>query len=226
MLVYDLSHKLDVDTQPYPGDPVFSCHQVAFVKEHGYNVSSLSLGSHTGTHIDAPYHFFEDKKTVDELDLSLLVGPAAVADLTSKGARERISWDDLVRANVASLVENCHILFVRTGWSKHWKTSMYLDHPFIDREAAKKLVEMGVRVLGVDTMSPDETIVDGSEGDFGVHETILGAGAMIVENLTGLDKLPSEHVHVSVLPLNIAGCDGSPIRAVAWFPENQVEKTD
>ncbi|KAH8110527.1 hypothetical protein DFH11DRAFT_1730219 [Phellopilus nigrolimitatus] len=90
-------------------------------------------------HRDAPYHFLEDQKTVDKLDLSSLVGPAA----------------------------NCRILFVRIGWSRHWKTSMYLDHPFIDREAAKQLVEMGVRVLGVDTMSPDETIVDGSEGDFG-----------------------------------------------------------
>ncbi|THH05469.1 hypothetical protein EW145_g4770 [Phellinidium pouzarii] len=220
MLIYDLSHKLDSETQPYPGDPVFSCHQAANIKEHGYNLTSLTLGSHTGTHIDAPYHFLEKGKTIDELDLSLLIGPAAIVDVPSKKPRERITWDDLVRADVVGLLDGgCRILLVRTGWSRHWKSPTYLDHPFLDRGAAEKLVKLGVRVLGVDTMNPDET-PDGSgaEGDFGVHEIILGADSMIVENLTGLEQLPGNHVHVSLLPLNIAYCDGSPIRAVAWIP--------
>ncbi|KAH8110530.1 hypothetical protein DFH11DRAFT_1746428 [Phellopilus nigrolimitatus] len=268
----DLSHTLDGETQSILAILLFSSHRTINIKEHGCNVSSLSLASHTGTHIDAPYHFFEDKKTVDELDLSLLVGPAAVADLTSKGARERIS-------GMTSSAQTSSLSSRTATFCLHWKTPKYLDHPFIDREAAKKLVEMGVRVLGVDTMSPDETIVDGSESDFGVHETILGAGAMIVENLTGLDKLPTvccftynksgwqlqpldglanlqnlrdlttglilpyiQFRFTAILQNNSAktkirkiaapvevplfaclhcSCDGSPIRAVAWFPENE-----
>ncbi|KAI5115227.1 hypothetical protein M0805_008451 [Coniferiporia weirii] len=225
MFVYDLSHKLDSGTQPYPGNPVFCCNRAATVKDNGCNLSILTLGSHTGTHIDAPYHFFEDGKTVDQLDLSSLVGPAAVVDVLHKKPKERITWDDLVRADVVKLLEDCHILLVRTGWSKYWKTPTYLDHPILDKGAAEKLIEMGIRVLGVDTMSPDET--NPSEGvisDFGVHETILGAGAMIVENLTGLEQLPKKRVHVSLLPLNITDCDGSPIRAVAWVLDGEDRK--
>lgn len=214
--IIDISQKLEADTQVYPGDPQFSCCGVATIKEHGYNVCSLSLGTHTGTHIDAPYHFVGGGKSVDELDLSLLVGPAAVIDLSSKASRERITWDDLECAGVVSLLGGRKILFVRTGWSRHWKSAKYLDHPFLDGRVAEKLLEIGVQVLGVDALSPDETAADsGPQGDFGFHETFLGAGALIVENLAHLDQLP-EHVFVSLLPLNLVGCDGSPIRAVAW----------
>lgn len=217
MLLYDLTQNLDEDTQIYPGDPAFLCHSVANVKEHGYNVTSLSLGSHTGTHIDAPSHFVEFGKTVDRLDLSMLVGSAVVLDLTVKNARERITWDDIISdPDFLTLVRDRHIVLIRTGWSHHWKTKTYLDHPFLDRSAAINLMELGVRVLGVDTLSPDQTMTDGSEGDFGVHESILGAGGAIVENLTGLQFLPSKTVQVSFLPLKLTGIDGSPIRAVAW----------
>ncbi|KAL5504566.1 hypothetical protein ACEPAH_7227 [Sanghuangporus vaninii] len=221
MHIYDLSHKLDESTQVYPGDPTISCRKVASIKNDGYSVTSISLGSHSGTHIDAPCHFFEEGKTIDELDLSALVGPAVVIDISDKGPRERITWDDLVRRNIAELVKGHSILLVRTGWSIHWKTPLYLDHPFFDTGVARNLIDLGVRVFCVDTLNPDETLVDGADGDFGVHETILGSGAMIVENLTNLDLLPIDHVHVSLVPLALTGCDGSPIRAVAWAPDSR-----
>lgn len=216
-IVFDLSHNLEPGMQVYPGDPTFSCCSAANIKEHGYNVTQLSLGSHSGTHIDAPYHFVDDGLTVDKLDLATLIGPAAILDVTSKGPRERITWEDLQRSGVSSLAAGRHIVIIHTGWSKYWKTPVYLDHPFLDSEAAKKLLDIGIRVIAIDTLSPDETVVDGQEGDFGAHETILGAGATIVENLMGLEQLPRDKdIHVSLLPLNLAGCDGSPIRAVAW----------
>lgn len=205
MRIYDLSHKLDEDTQVYPGDPTVSCCKVTTIKKDGYSVTRISLGSHSGTHIDAPCHFFEDGVAVDELDLSNLVGPAVVIDISDKVARERIVWDDLVRRNVVDRVKGHRILLVRTGWSKHWKTPLYLDHPFFDKEVAQKLVELGIRAFGVDTLNPDETRVDGADGDFGMHETILGVGAMIVENLTNLDSLPSDRIHASLLPLALTG---------------------
>ena len=81
MKVFDLSHPIEPEMQIYPGDPVFACHRAATVKEHGYNVTSLSMGSHTGTHLDAPSHFFENGKTVDDLPLDALVGPVVVLAL-------------------------------------------------------------------------------------------------------------------------------------------------
>ena len=222
MRIYDLSHNLDSDTQVYPGDPTFSCHKVSSIKNDGYSVTRLSLGSHTGTHIDAPSHFFENGKTVDELDLSLLVGSAVIIDIQAKQPRERIAWEDFTSANVDSLIQGHKILLVRTGWSKYWKTPAYLDHPFFDKEVATRLLELGIRVFGVDTLSPDETVSEGMEGtedgdeDFGVHETLLGSGAMIVENLTNLDAVPGNLVQVSLLPLLITG-EGSELHYARVF---------
>lgn len=219
MRVFDLSHELDSDTQVYPGDPLFSCCKIAAISQDGYNVTALSLGSHTGTHIDAPSHFIDKGRTVDQIDLSLLLGSALVLDVSGKRPRERITWDELVRLGVTSLLKNCRIVILRTGWSKYWKSSTYLEHPFLDKLAAEHLLEHGMRVLGVDTMSPDETHTDeGVKGDFGVHDVVLGADGMIVENLKGLEQLPSSRVEVSLLPMKIANCDGSPIRAIAWVP--------
>lgn len=224
MRIYDLSQPMEKDMQIYPGDPIFSCQPIAKLEKDGYNVTSLAMGSHTGTHIDAPYHFVKNGKKCHELPLEDLVGSATVVKLGAMNLRQRqrITWDNLVQhdpAAIATLEKGpVKIVFVQTGWSRYWKTSEYLEHPYLDRNVAIELLQRGVRVLGVDTLSPDETHQPDfeGEGDFGVHEELLGAGAMIVENLTALDQLPPGPVFASLLPLKIEGCDGSPIRAVAW----------
>ena len=222
----DLSHTLDQDVQIYPGDPAFTCCPVQTIPKDGNSVHSISMGSHTGTHVDAPSHFIEDGSSIDQLPLSAFVGNAIVVDVTRKSAKDRISWADIaayeeiIRQKVA--LASGALVLLRTGWSKHWKTSTYLDHPFLDSQAAKHLLDLGIRVLGVDTMSPDETHTDEAvDGDFGVHEAILAADGMIVENLTGLEQLPGIRLHVSLLPMKIAHCDGSPVRAIAWQPATE-----
>ena len=85
-----------------------------------------------------------------------------------------------------SEIRSCSILLIHTGWSNFWSTPTYFDHPFLDREVASKLLECGVKVVGIDTLSPDETVLDGSEGSYAVHETLLGAGAVIAEAI-GID---------------------------------------
>lgn len=237
MQIFDLSHPIEPTMQIYPGDPVFACHPAATVEKHGYNVTSLSMGSHTGTHLDAPYHFFEGGKKVDELPLEDLVGPAVVIRADRGGQqlepRQPITWEELGRRDPESFqkleksARGVRIALIRTGWSVHWKTPQYLEHPFLERQVAEELLRRGVRVLGVDTLSPDETPAqegEGSEGEggFGVHDVLLREGAMIVENLRGLEELPDlegRSLVASFLPLKIEGCDGSPIRAVAWVSE-------
>ena len=124
-----------------------------------------------------------------------------------------------------------------TGWSRFWGTDRYFDHPHLAPEAAKELAERGVAIVGTVTMSPDPSPHVGkdapgellpssssSEGGFGAHRALLGAGCVIAENLAKLEALmevqggleEGERLMVSLVPLKIGGCDGSPVRAFAW----------
>ncbi|THH14660.1 hypothetical protein EW146_g5694 [Bondarzewia mesenterica] len=218
----DLTHPLDETIPVYPGDPSFSSNPLPV---EGYSVHALSLSSHAGTHVDAPSHFFPNLSTIDQIPLHCFVRPALVLDLTHKKARERITWDDL-KMHEGSMSEGITVL-VMTGWSRFWGRDEYFDHPWIEREAAEKMVERGVKLVGTDTMSPDQspcvfkcTNSDTStveDSGFGVHEVVLGAGCIIAENLTNLEALKDlqdltgSKLIVSLMPLKIAGCDGSPM---------------
>ncbi|KAI0740671.1 putative cyclase [Earliella scabrosa] len=215
----DLSHVLDSHTQIYPGDPAFSCCPVQTIPADGMNLQSISMSSHTGTHIDAPYHFFDAGLTVEQIPLNTFIGNVAVVDVVGKGAKSKISWADMsshaetIRRK--ALLEHGVFVFLRTGWSKHWGSDEYYHHPYLEPDAAKKLLELGVKVIGVDTLSPDETRLDGSTPDFGVHEVVLGAGAILAENLTNLEAIQTGDWLVHLVPLKLAGSDGSPVRAYA-----------
>ncbi|KAJ7727942.1 putative cyclase [Mycena metata] len=194
------------------GDPVFSSSSATSVEKDGYSVRSLSMGSHTGTHVDAPSHFFAQGKSIEQIPLETFIGPILLVDLTNKSPREAITWDDL--APYAPQMAAGIVLLLHTGWSRYWCTDKYLDHPFLERKAAEQIIASGVKVVGVDTLSPDETRLDGS-GSFAAHEVILGAGGVIAENLTNLHALDGSDYVVHLVPLNIDGSDGSPVRAFA-----------
>ncbi|KAH9833522.1 putative cyclase [Rhodofomes roseus] len=217
----NLSQTLDASTQVYPGDPVFSCCPTLTIDRDGNNVSTISMGSHTGTHVDAPYHFIKNGKRIDDVPLSRFVAPAVVADVSHKASRETISWAELMpyeeRLRRYVSEDAGVILLIRTGWSRHWGTDAYFAHPFLDREAAERIVATGVRTIGIDTLSPDATHANPhAEADFAVHQVILGAGGIIAENLTNLDAIQEGEWIVNLVPLKIGGCDGSPVRAFAW----------
>ena len=215
----DLTHPLaDSAVQLYPGDPPYTCRPRATVVRDGYSIHDITLSSHTGTHIDAPSHFIADGKTIDQISLSTLTGPAVVIDLRHKQLTERqiIEWGDI--QEYAPQMRAGVILLLYTGWSQYWGTPKYYDHPYLSREAATRILESGVRVLGVDMLNPDETPYNGVDNThgFGVHQEILGAGGVIAENLTNLQALGEGPNMIAFVPLNLVGSDGSPIRALAW----------
>jgi kynurenine formamidase len=213
--IVDLSHPLDDATPVYPGDPVPRFAPAATVDEHGYNLLHVQMGSQTGTHVDAPFHFLADGARIDELPLDLFLGPAVVADVRGKAAHQAITWADL--AAVADRLCPGRMLVLHTGWDAHWGTDTYFDHPFLDGDAAERVVAAGVRTVAVDTPSLDETVLGGEPADgFPAHLAALGAGGVIVENLRGLGAVRSPEPIVSVLPLRITGADGAPVRAVAF----------
>lgn len=210
----DLSHPVEDGMPVYPGDPVVRITPATTVAEHGYNVLHVQMGSQSGTHVDAPYHFLEDRARIDELPLDLFLGPAVVVDVRGKGPRGRIGWDDLA-PHAGQLVPG-RLLVLHTGWDEHWGTDAYVAHPFLTGEAAKRIVTAGVRTVAIDALSLDETVLGGEgAGGFAAHDAVLAAGGVIVENLCNLAALRTATPVLSVLPLRLRAADGAPVRAVA-----------
>jgi kynurenine formamidase len=212
--IVDLSHPISADTQVYPGDPVPQLSPATTIDRDGYNVLNVSMGSQTGTHVDAPYHFLTDGARIDAMELTMFVGPATLVDLRGLTPRSTISWPQLGPS--VSTMPNGSILVLHTGWSKHWRSAAYLDHPFLSQDAAEGIVAAGVRTVATDAMSVDETAPPGGEpGSFVAHDVLLGAGGAIVENLTNLEAVDFADPMLSVLPIRLADADGAPVRAVA-----------
>jgi kynurenine formamidase len=208
--IVDLSHPIDAETQVYPGDPVVQLSPATTIDRDGYNVLHVSMGSQTGTHVDAPYHFLVDGARIDAMDLSMFIGPATVVGVRGLAPRSTISWPQL-EPSVAQMVSGA-ILVLHTGWSRHWCSPTYLDHPYLGADAAEGIVAAGVRTVAIDAMSVDETP---SPGSYAAHDILLGAGCAIVENLTNLDAVDFAEPLLSVLPMRLADADGAPVRAVA-----------
>lgn len=210
----DLSHPVDGTTQVYPGDPPVRLTPATTIAADGVNVLHVHLGSHSGTHVDAPYHFVEEGRRIDTMDPKLFVGPAAVIDVRGKGPRERITVEDL-KPREGELSEGV-IAVIRTGWDEHFGTEKYYDHPFLDRRAAQLLLDAGVRTVATDALNVDETPLEGPHPEgFPVHHLVLGAGGAIAENLTNLSAIDFPDPVLSILPIRLHGSDGAPIRAVA-----------
>ena len=149
--IIDLSYPLGSSLQIYPGDPPFVCHPMCTVAADGYSMCALSLGSHTGTHLDAPAHFISGGATISDLPLDRFIGPALVLRFPDVQAREKITWERHLAQYSELLNEHAQssgIVLLHTGWARHWGTPAYFDSPFLAGEVAKRLVELDVRVVG------------------------------------------------------------------------------
>lgn len=211
-MLVDLSHPITAGMPVYPGDPDVSVESALTLEDDGVNVALLQLGTHTGTHLDAPAHVIAGGKTVDQLDLDLLDGPATVLTVPNPGSAA-LAARPIRLVELDWLPEQLtQIVCIATGWDQYFDDGWRTRHPFLDPELAEILWQRGARVLGVDTLNPDPT--SEHSVDMPVHEFWLGNDGVIVENLRGLTLLPAQ-VHMSLLPLNLQGLDGSPVRAVA-----------
>ncbi|MCC9197750.1 cyclase family protein [Arthrobacter sp. zg-Y820] len=216
MQAVDLSHPVVSGMQVFPGDPAVHIRNAASVEADGFQVAELHLGSHTGTHLDAPLHTVPGGAAVDELPLENLLGSARIVSVPGAAELGRIRWQD-VAAGLEGLLPGTIVLF-STGWSEHFNTHRYLRHPSFDAEIAERLVDAGIRLVGMDTLNPDPTPAPGSGGvpSLPFHDVFLGAGGGIIENLTNLAAVTWSDPLFSALPLRLAGVDGSPIRAAAF----------
>lgn len=212
----DLSHPVASGMMVYPGDPGVHLAPALELDRDGAAVTSIRMGSHTGTHVDAPAHTVAGGRTLDAVALDELVDEALVLHVEGLDDRAVIGVVDL-----GELPERVPpIVVVDTGWWRHFGTERALRHPALDAAAARELVARGMRVLAVDTLSPDPTDAAGTT-EFPVHEVVLGSDGLIVENVANLEGLPRS-VRIGFFPLRLAG-DGAPVRAVAFDSPSPVE---
>jgi len=212
--IVDLSVSLDTTTQVYPGDPTLSFETHSTVVRDGFNLLSVHMGSQTGTHVDAPYHFDDTTEKIDELPLERFLGRGVIVDARNAGERGAITWEHIAPVE-SELAPGC-IVLLHTGWSEHYGTERYFDHPYLSAEACERLLAAGIRTIGIDAINLDETPDDTHPGvGFPSHHLIAKHAGVIIENLTNLAGIRSHGALISVLPLAFVGADGAPVRAVA-----------
>ena len=199
----DLSQPVGPDTPVYPGDgPV----RLTVLDDSSMKLSRIDLSLHTGTHMDAPFHFIAGAETIDRVPLERCLCPARLIDLRAIGNGE-IRREHLETHRAAFGQTSAAVLY--TGWSRHWGSARYFrEHPCLAADAAQFLVDAGVGLVGVDMPSVDLA-------PYAAHHVLLGAGVLIVENLTNLEAIRADRFQLAVLPLKLSGRDGSPVRAVA-----------
>lgn len=208
MKIIDLSHEIRGGMQVVPGDPEPAVERHLIHEKDGCHVDRLVLGTHTGTHVDVPYHWLPDGKTLDQVYLARFIGRGVVVDVRRLPANASIGPAHL-KAVLDGIVPGIFVLF-HTGWDRYFGTDTYMDHPYLEAETIALLVDRQVGLVGIDAMS-----IDASRGSvFPAHDQFLGRDILIVENLCHLDQVCDVSGFFSFLPLKVAGTDGSPIRAV------------
>ncbi len=206
---YDLSQPIENGMTYYPGDPqpVIDNNSIA---SSPWKVSHLSIGSHTGTHIDAPIHFFPQGKKIDQYGLERFILPGMVVNLSDLQPNQTI--DIRMISPILEKLPKGGTLIIRTNWDRYWKTETYSRHPYLTPQAADGLVSAAASLVGIDALNVDSTL----ESTCHAHEILLGNDVLIVENLRGLEQLaPNTLYEFSFLPLLLKDVDGSPVRAVA-----------
>jgi arylformamidase len=208
----DLSYNLEESTPVYPDYPPFRTRILETAgndpSSNGtLNSSGIELGLHCGTHMDSPFHFFNNGHTIEQISLSQCIGLTLLINLSTllpNGAIEKKDLD-----NHEHSLRSLRKVVLWTGWSRHWGDKTYFEqHPVLTGEAAQYLVRCGVHLLGVDLPSVDRS-------PFEAHLELLGHNVVILENLTCLDMIPSDVFQLMAIPLKLSGREASPVRAIA-----------
>lgn len=209
MRIYDVTVPIRENMPVWPGQPRVEIEQVSCIDRGDQaNVSRLNLGSHTGTHVDAPYHFVEQGLTVDRLPLDLLIGPAFIAEVDGLDGN-LIDVYDLASLHFPRETTR---LLIKTSNSQFWEDRLIefeQDYVHLGPKTAKWLVGRGIHLLGVDYLSVEAY----GARDFQVHHTLLEAGVVILEGLN-LSRVPAGPCQLLCLPLKVEGSDGAPARVL------------
>lgn len=207
MKIVDLSRTITPGMQCFPGDMTPAIERL---EADGFRTANLSLCTHAGTHMDAPAHLCSESVTLDMMPPETFWGLALLADVRGAAGRG-IEISDI--APHADKLAEAGFLILRTGWEEKFGGEEYLTgFPTLSQEAAEYALSLGLRGFGFDTISADAVESETCP----IHRTLLGAGALIIENLRGLDALPEgETFLLAALPMPLADAEGAPARVTA-----------
>ncbi|MEM0073732.1 MAG: cyclase family protein [Thermoplasmatales archaeon] len=201
MKIHDLSVYIE-DGMPYfEGDPVPSVKQYKSIQRDGYNLKSINIGSHTGTHIDAPSHFIPGGLSVEDLSLDRLCGFGTIIKYDPK---EKLVLPE----------QKFDIILLYTGYNEKWEEySVFRDFSYIKKEDAEEIRKYGVKVVGIDSPSVEPP----NSKAFLTHKVLLGSSIVIIENLNSKEMagIIGKSLFVFVFPILLKGGDGAPSRVVA-----------
>jgi len=210
MLYIDLSHPIENKMPVFPGTPEVEIKQFSTVEKEGFAEKELSLATHIGTHMDAPAHMIGGGKTLDQYQVSDFTGRAFIIPFSHDDLEEMEQEEYL--SQFENEIRDADFIILKTNWSEKWGSDAYFkDYPALNKSGAEYLAGFRIKGIGLDAISIDQD----SNEKYDAHHVVLGNEILIIENLTGLDKIRSSFFNLFVFPLKIVDADGSPLRAVA-----------
>lgn len=208
----DLTIEISPNLPSFPGSPKPRFISWAEKKKDGYNMELIFFSSHSGTHIDAPFHFIEKGIKINQIPLERLVTSAIICKV-KKGMDAFITKADIVKFEEkhGKILSNSTVIFA-TDWHKNLLKKFYFTkNPGLSLNAARYLASKKINLVGIDSPSIDV----GRDKSFLAHHILLKKGILILENLCNLEKISKLHFTLVVLPLKLKGATGSPVRAIA-----------
>ena len=212
MKILDLTLTVSDKTPTFPGSPQPNFIPWENIKDDGYNLELLFLSSHTGTHLDAPYHFIKNGTKIHEISPNRLIRDAVLIKSRKKSGQAITKTDILKFEKMHEKIPNGSTVIFWTGWQKMLHDDSYfIKNHGLSTTAAKYLVSKKTNLVGIDSPSIDFQ----ASKQFSVHHIFSKNGILILENLANLEKIKSWKFQLVVLPLKLKNATGSPVRAVA-----------
>lgn len=200
MKIIDLTLPISEKFPVYPEDPRPEIKQIAKIETDGWNERRLTFNTHFSTHMDAPYHMIPDGKKLDEYPIEKFIGNGILVDVKDQKK---------IKINDPGIIQKDDIVLFYTGYNDNLRKRNYFkNNPVLSENAADILIERKVKMIGLDTFTPDNEPYD-------IHKKLLSNDILIMENLVNLDKLVNRKFDMIALPLKLENADGSPARVIA-----------
>lgn len=227
--IIELSHKIDDKIVSWPGDKKFnnpySKKLITNYSDNGFYSNSFIMLEHTGTHIDAPIHGFENRFSIDQIPVESFIVNGCVINVSKQVQNNpdyQLQVEDIKRwEKLNGKIKGNSFVIMRTDWSELWdRPSMYInkDHsgimhfPGFSKESIEFLIkERGIAGIGVETLSIDP----GTSVDFDIHKTLFSSNKYAIENMTNIKFLPPKNFTIIAIPLRLNDGSGSPVTVIA-----------
>jgi len=202
--IFDISLKITKDMINFPGDKATEIDRAKEIKKDGYNLSSVNMSLHAGTHIDAPSHFVENGKNIDDIDLGKFIGKVQVIKINNQ---KEITRKELLNTDI-----KCNkVLFKTRNSTLYKKDSFDENYVYLTYKGAEYLLKKGIRLIGIDYLS----IESSNSHDFPAHKILLKNEVVIIESLN-LSNVENGIYNLLAIPLKFKNCEASPVRALLY----------